>query len=170
LQKALAIFFINMGGRHIRKIGKISYGLVHSEHRSVHVNNSLAVFDAYIASNRRGLPGIRSGPIYLPHPALEEGGLSRLSWSMEYPIKLVLYVAVQLGAHQPFLRGEHVMVVRVTGAGGIEKSNFAFAHYEKYIAGVDKVKGKGRRPVSRRIMCFQPGVYTGAKMVVQNIV
>jgi hypothetical protein len=35
------------------------------------------------------------------------------------------------------------MVVRVTGTGGIEKPNFALAHYEKYIGWVKEMKGEG---------------------------
>jgi hypothetical protein len=63
---------------------------------------------------------------------LEKGGLSGLSGSVEYPIELILYIAVQLGAHQPFLGGEHIMIFRVTGPGGIKKPIFAMVHIKKY--------------------------------------
>jgi hypothetical protein len=47
---------------------------------------------------------------------------------MEHPVEFVHYVAVQLGAYQPFRRGEHVMIFRVAGTGGIKKSDSTWTH------------------------------------------
>jgi hypothetical protein len=47
---------------------------------------------------------------------------------MEYPIELVSNVPLKLGAYQAFFRGKHVMIIRITGAGGIEKPDFSFTH------------------------------------------
>jgi hypothetical protein len=52
---------------------------------------------------------------------------------VEYPIEFIRYIAVQLGAHQPLLRGKHIVVLGVTGAGGIKKPPFTLAHGRKYI-------------------------------------
>jgi hypothetical protein len=59
----------------------------------------------------------------------EKGGPPRLSLSVKHPIKFIIYVAVQLSADQPFLRGQHIVIFQITGAGGIKKSNFALIHY-----------------------------------------
>jgi hypothetical protein len=41
---------------------------------------------------------------------------------MEYPVKAVPYITVELGSHQALLRGQHVVIPRVARAGGIEKT------------------------------------------------
>jgi hypothetical protein len=48
---------------------------------------------------------------------------------MEYPIEFVADIPVKLSAYKPFGRGEHIVIVRITGAGGIEKSDSALIHY-----------------------------------------
>jgi hypothetical protein len=47
---------------------------------------------------------------------------------VEYPIKLISDIAVQLGADQTLFGGEHVMIVRVAGTGGIKKTDLTFSH------------------------------------------
>jgi hypothetical protein len=41
---------------------------------------------------------------------------------MENPIELVPDITVKLGAHKTFLRGQHIVIFRVTGAGGIKET------------------------------------------------
>jgi hypothetical protein len=62
---------------------------------------------------------------------------------MEYPVKFIPYVAVQLGAHQPFFRGEHIMIFRVTGAGGVEKPVFSLAHGKSIHPRAKKYNARG---------------------------
>jgi hypothetical protein len=47
---------------------------------------------------------------------------------VEHPKELVVDVAVQLGADKTLLGGKHIMVLRVTGTGGIKKTDFSFIH------------------------------------------
>jgi hypothetical protein len=70
--------------------------------------------------------------VYLPHPALEKGGLAGLPGSVQHPVQFILYVAVQLSTHETFLRGKHIMSLRVTGAGGVKKSGLTMVHDTKY--------------------------------------
>jgi hypothetical protein len=57
---------------------------------------------------------------------------------MKYPVKLVPNIPVQLSAHQPFFRREHVVILRVTGTGGIEKPNSALIHKISIYEGGEK--------------------------------
>jgi hypothetical protein len=68
--------------------------------------------------------------IYLPHPALQEGGLSCLSRGVQHPVETVPNVPMQLSAHKTLVGGKHVVIIRVTGAGGVKKSDFALSHWE----------------------------------------
>jgi hypothetical protein len=63
---------------------------------------------------------------------LEKRGLSGLSGGVEYPIEPIPDIPGQLGAHQPFFGGKHIMIFRVTGAGGIKKPDFTLGHTKKY--------------------------------------
>jgi hypothetical protein len=47
---------------------------------------------------------------------------------MEYPIELIPDIPVKLGAHQTLLRGQHIVVFRVAGPGGIKESNPPLVH------------------------------------------
>jgi hypothetical protein len=76
--------------------------------------DSLAPFYTDITGNRRG------AGIYFPHPALQEGCLSRLPWRVEYPVQLISDIPVQLGAQQAIRRREHIVIIRVAGAGGVK--------------------------------------------------
>jgi hypothetical protein len=68
---------------------------------------------------------------------LEEGGFSGLPRGVEYPIEFILYIPMQLSPDKPFLRGEHIMIFRVTGARGIKKPNSSLAHFRKvYMKGL----------------------------------
>jgi hypothetical protein len=42
---------------------------------------------------------------------------------MENPIQFVPNIPVELGSLEPLLGRQHIVVLRVTGAGGVEKSN-----------------------------------------------
>jgi hypothetical protein len=57
--------------------------------------------------------------------------LNRLLTIVDYPIEFIYYITVQLGANQPLFGREHIMLLRVTGASGIEKSMFTLFHYKK---------------------------------------
>jgi hypothetical protein len=59
---------------------------------------------------------------------LQKGGLAGLPGGVEYPIELVTDIPVQLGANQPLFRREHIVIYRVTGAGGVKKPHLAFIH------------------------------------------
>jgi hypothetical protein len=43
---------------------------------------------------------------------------------MKHPIELVLNVAVYLGAHQTFIRRQHIVLIGTAGTGGIKKAPF----------------------------------------------
>jgi hypothetical protein len=46
---------------------------------------------------------------------------------VEYPVQLVPDIPVKLCAHEAVRRGEHIVVFRVTGAGGVKKTDEAFS-------------------------------------------
>jgi hypothetical protein len=99
------------------KLGKIPDILTNSTHSLVNIGYALTVFNADV-TGKSFLSGID-----LLHPALEEGGFPGLTGSVENPIELVPDIAVKLGAHEAFLRGQHVVIFRVTGAGGIKETS-----------------------------------------------
>jgi hypothetical protein len=51
---------------------------------------------------------------------------------MENPVQLIPDIPVQLGADQPFLRGEHIMIFRFTWPCGIKKSDSTRMHINYY--------------------------------------
>jgi hypothetical protein len=40
---------------------------------------------------------------------------------VEDPVELVPDIPVELGPHEAFLRGQHIVIPGVTGAGGVKK-------------------------------------------------
>jgi hypothetical protein len=132
------VLILNLGNRNPGHGGKIPYGLIYGQQGVLYAGNPLAAFHADVTGDGPGFIGpgwaatvaTTTVAIYLPHPALKERSLPRLPWGVEHPVQFVPDVAVKLRTHQPFLRGEHIVIVRVTGAGGIKKPYFALAHEE----------------------------------------
>jgi hypothetical protein len=99
-----------------------NYGIADCGYRFFRFPYPLTPFHAHIAGYGFG------PPIDLPHPALQERGLSGLPGRVEYPIEFIPYIPVQLSPHQPFLRRKHIVHLRTAGTGGIKKTYPAFFH------------------------------------------
>jgi hypothetical protein len=45
---------------------------------------------------------------------------------MEHPVQFIPDIPVKLGSDQAILGGQHIVILRVTGPGGIKKTDGAF--------------------------------------------